>query len=92
MCMSLQHYEDVLGYRPGSYHEVEYGLLWQSDLHHSFDRGNWAFSPDPQDPHQPICHVFADSSAKAFHGKRIPRTRFRIDDEIELPKHGFLRF
>ena len=89
---SIQYYSELLGHQPGSYHEVEYGILLQSDLHHSFDQGNWALFPDTRDQFSLIVHVFADVRAKEYHGKVLRRDRFRIDDEIELPRRDFLAF
>ncbi|PWN86674.1 hypothetical protein FA10DRAFT_50613 [Acaromyces ingoldii] len=90
--LSDRYYSELLGHQPGSYHEVEYGILLQSDLHHSFDQGNWALFPDTRDQFSLIVHVFADVRAKEYHGKVLRRDRFRIDDEIELPRRDFLAF
>ena len=39
-----------------------------------------------------IVHVFYNTSLRQYHGKHIQKTRFRIKDDLELPRDDFLRF
>lgn len=87
-----EYYREVLGYDPVNYHNVSFGLLLKSDLHHSFDRGDWALYPSPQDPRLLIVHVFNDELSTALHGKLIPVSRFRVLHERELPNANLLLF
>lgn len=40
-----KYYTEVLGFNPGYLFMPSYGLLVRDDLHHSFDRGEWALYP-----------------------------------------------
>ncbi|PWN31359.1 uncharacterized protein FA14DRAFT_96556 [Meira miltonrushii] len=48
-CSRNQYYEEILGYRPSSLHEVGFGMLLLGSLHHSFDHAEWSLFPDPKE-------------------------------------------
>jgi len=66
------------------------GLLLASDLHTLYDNYRWSLY-NPGDSTL-VVHFFAPSepSEFAFHGKVIPRDRFRVHSEQELPDPRFL--
>ncbi|KAL6956044.1 hypothetical protein U1Q18_044786 [Sarracenia purpurea var. burkii] len=68
----------------------EYGLLLRDDLHHAFDRGQWALH---QDGENLIVHFFdADIAGQSeYHGKIIRPDRFHTPASTH-PNRALLRF
>jgi len=50
-----QYYEEVMGYDPGAPSLPQFGILVASDLHHAFDRGQWALWPKVRCSTNPDC-------------------------------------
>lgn len=87
--LSAQYYEEVLGDEANHLFQGQYGLLLRHDLHHSFDRGDWALHDDGENL---IVHVFnASLSALQYHGKVISPDRFR-GKPFRYPNRDLLRF
>jgi HNH endonuclease len=86
----VQYYREILGRKAGSLFQAEYGLLLRDDLHHRFDRGEWALHEDGENL---IVHVFDASVSSLFehHGKIIGPNRFHTKPH-EHPNRALLRF
>ncbi|KDN36249.1 hypothetical protein K437DRAFT_260186 [Tilletiaria anomala UBC 951] len=84
-----EYYAEVLGEDVQYLFKAEYGLLLRSDLHHSFDRGEWALHIDGDNL---VVHVFKGrGSAKPYHGQIITPARFHLRPESH-PNRDALMF
>lgn len=89
-----EDYRRALGHQPPDYLHVSYGILLDRGWHHAFDNGDWSLYPCPNSTDL-IIHVFQgrDQGRKVYHGKRLPRSRFRVwDVPDELPDVGLLQY
>lgn len=90
-----EYYREILGTGPRfpvDLFHVSYGILLDPAWHRAFDTGDWGLfqSPDSTDL---LVHVFQGEARKAFHGKRMARSRFRVWDRLDkLPTPQMLEF
>ncbi|KDN52898.1 hypothetical protein K437DRAFT_151000 [Tilletiaria anomala UBC 951] len=85
-----EYYEEVMGYDPGYLFLPQYGFLVSDELHHAFDRGEWAFWPEGENL---VVHFLypQNESLRPLHGKVIPPERFR-GEAAEHPRRDLLLF
>ncbi|KDN52899.1 hypothetical protein K437DRAFT_272187 [Tilletiaria anomala UBC 951] len=84
-----EYYSEVLGGNVRYLFKPEHGLLLRSDLHHSFDRGEWAFHPDGENL---VVHVFKnETAAREHHGLILTPDRFRGEARTH-PHRDLLKF
>ncbi|CAO1633830.1 unnamed protein product [Jaminaea pallidilutea] len=87
-----EYYREILGYDPGYYFYVSFGLFLDPKHHRAFDRGSLALYPCSEERGQFIVHVFDFVDGIAGHGKRITPSTFRVAHPAELPDRRLLIF